>query len=197
MTTPLEITSSPFSCNHEGNGPHSHLIISDNIYFRHGLRSVLKDISWPNLNIRRDVNYYLVDLTSCSLRLLVDRQWMNHFPDGAHLILFPDARMLPLANYWFYHASPTVNIRAIIYDRSNPSVHEKLSYALSGREIHPESNSNVLTEHEYLILKKMVKDCLCIQKIAAITQRNTKAVYAQKKRLERKLGVTIKKMLSI
>lgn len=175
---------------------HTFISISDNAYFHFGIQAKLSLIEKQCAPIMTsDVPYYLFDLSSYFFRYLSDNKWMSFFPPGSHLILFPDIKMLPLANYWFFHATQNVNICAVIQDHHD--LEFNIKHIVSGKKRYPSQRAVLLTENEYLILEKMVCGFCCVQKIAKLTKKSSKTIYAQKTSLERKLKSKIKGLLSL
>lgn len=166
-------------------------IISNNLFFERGLESVFERI--PLARIKSHENYYLVDFTAENFIFFSTGEWMERIPRGSSVILFPDRKMVPLANYWFYHSSPHITISAVIFD----NVTTNITYVLAGRLLYPEVKSVRFSEFEYITFKYLVCDCLCVQKIASLSQRSPKTIYSFKNKIEQKIGMSLKLFISL
>lgn len=177
-------------------------IISDNEYFKIGLEylvgkpSIARSLSlYIKNNIEeKNVQYYLIDVPSNKFRFFLNKQWMAKFPSNSVIILFPDKRMEPLANYWLFHSSLNIEIRAVVCNSDTSITSDCIEHALSGKLMHP-GRQVKLTECEFMTLKYLAYDGICIQKIASISQKNTKTIYVFKRNIESKLNSSIKSLL--
>lgn len=179
------------------------VIISDSLHFTIGIEELLNKPSisrclklYQRANKGKEKNerYYLVDFPSDKFRFFLHKQWMAKFPYGSVIVLFPDRRMEALANYWLCHPSLNVEIRTVVCNSDISIISNCIEFALSGRGIYPGKKIK-LTECEYITLKYLAYDEISIQKIASISQKNTKTIYTFKQNIESKFHSTIKKLL--
>ncbi|MCK6978243.1 hypothetical protein L8S22_18875, partial [Enterobacter roggenkampii] len=112
------------------------------------------------------------------------------FPN-MNIVIITDRKLEALANYFFMQRS---EIKGIIYSNDNDIIlKEKISHLFSGRRLNSRRGS-MLNAVEFTLLNRFLSGA-CLQEIIKSDGIDVKKIYVHKIRLERKLGISIHKIL--
>lgn len=137
----------------------------------------------------------IIDFSHKNINYFLSENWLDQFKN-MRLILVTDKKMTAIAHYWFYNDTLETTISSIIfYDDTAEEVSTKLKKTFQAKTIKPTGNRPKLSQNEYSLFSFLFNGW-SPKKIAYRNGTSVKNMYAMKNRIERKLGVSIKRLAS-
>ena len=161
---------------------------NSNMFFTDGLLDMLK--STRAIIIGK--GYLFVDFSYYNIKYFLNTDWNARLvSSGLTVILVTDRYLKALALY-FQSINP--GIKEVLSSTDGVIVfRRRLEYFLSGRSISTRSYGKI-NYTELQVLKYLIKG-MSVQEIASRTYTTDKRIYNLRSSIERKMGITIKRML--
>lgn len=132
----------------------------------------------------------VIDFNHKNANYFLSKDWLENFKN-MRLILVSDKKMTAIAHYWFYNDTMNTIISAVIFhDDTKEEIKIKIKTSFLAKITKPAENKPKLSANEYSLFTSLYKGELP-KKIALRNESSVKNIYAMKKRIEHKLGVSI------
>ena len=137
----------------------------------------------------------IIDFSHKNINYFLSDNWLDQFKN-MRLILVTDKKMTAIAHYWFYNDMSDTTISSVsFYDDTAEEVATKLQKTFLAKTIKPAGSRPKLSQNEYSLFAFLFNGWTP-KKIAYRNGTSVKNTYAMKNRIERKLGVSIKRLAS-
>ncbi|KFB99325.1 RmbA family protein [Trabulsiella guamensis ATCC 49490] len=137
--------------------------------------------------------FVFVDFSLPNLRYFVDQEWIDYLTKtGMRIVIITDNSLIPLANYWLEKSD---NIHGVIYADDDELIRDKkIKQLFMGRLVN-KKRGRTLNFEEITLLNRFLSGT-DIQQAIVIDNLDEKKVYVHKFRLEKKLGHSIRNIIS-
>lgn len=162
------------------------------VYFKYGIYGHLKKFS--NLNETITKPCVFVDFSVTNIRTLVKLDWIN-FMSEKIVILVPDRRLRPLANYIYHHYRKKNYIQYVMSNYMPLTTKIELNKVFFGFNVSPFPGAIKISDMEYFILKMIICNQATPKEISNIADEKIKNIYSHIRSLETKLGLRIRTLL--
>ncbi|KFC07101.1 RmbA family protein [Trabulsiella guamensis ATCC 49490] len=135
----------------------------------------------------------IIDFNYKNIDYFLSKNWLDNFK-RMRLILLSDKKTAAIAHYWFYNDTVDTIISSVIFhDDTSDEIVAKIRNTFLAKITKPSESRPKLSTNEFSLFSSLYNGELP-KKIALKNETSVKNVYAMKKRIEQKLGVTITRL---